>query len=185
MHLHYHKKNFFWFKGLNIKRINKIIKELEVTNKPKTDIINGDNRKLVICNQKKLFLTNLYIGRYIKRIMDFIELKENLKIIPIDAYSPLSYSVLDENDEGLKIHCDTSYVNTYIEPRYFGCNIYLNNDYEGGELIFPLMNLKIKPELGDLLTYRSNMEFPHYVKKVTSGKKWILQGYFRIRGDSE
>jgi hypothetical protein len=185
MYLHYHKENFFWFKGLNVKRNNKITKELIITNDLRTDVVNGDRRKNIEIDDDKCFLSNLYVGKYIKKLMNYIEEKENTKITPINQDFPLLYSVLDKNDEGLKIHCDTTLIDTSFHPRYFGCNIYLNDDYEGGELVFPLMNLKIKPEPGDMLSYRSNMQFLHYVRKVTSGQKWILQGYFRIRGDDE
>ena len=184
MYLHYHKNNFYWFKGLNIKRVSKLLSNLEISDEYISNIENGDNRKKLKYDKNNLFLLNLYIGKSINKFIDFYAQK-NIRLYPIDQKFPLTFSCMTEKDNGLKLHCDTSLINTNFDPRYFGCNIYLNDDYFGGELVFPFMDLKIKPEPGDLITYRSNIEFPHYVKKVTQGQKWLLQGYFRIRGDYE
>jgi hypothetical protein len=185
MYLHYHKNNFYWFKGLNVKRIIKMISSFEITDKLISYVEHSDKRKIVKSNFDDLFLINLFAGNNIVKLLSFYKDK-NINLIPINQKFPLTISCLTEdNNYGLDLHCDTTGINTYREPRYFGCNIYLNDDYNGGELIFPLMNLKIKPEIGDLITYRSDIQFPHYVKKVTYNKKWLLQGYFRPRGENE
>jgi hypothetical protein len=184
MHLHYYKDNFYWFKGLNVKRIFNLISDLQISDEYITDYEHGDRRKLVIYDKDIWFLLNLYSSNYIKKLMTFY-LDKSINLFPINQRFPLSLSCMTENDYGLKLHYDTTKINTNNNPRYIGCNIYLNDNYEGGELIFPFMDLKIKPESGDLITYRSDAQFPHYVKKVTQNKKWLLQGYFRPRGEHE
>ena len=182
MHLHYHKNNFYWFKGLNVKRITNMIPKFKISNELVTNMENGDKRHLILYDNEIFFLVNLFISRNLNKFLNIYKENNNNndELFPLNPKFPLSVSCLSENDiDGLKLHCDTSNVNTTDLPRYFGCNIYLNNNYDGGELIFPFMDLKIKPESGDLIAYKSNIEFPHYVKKVTKGYKWLLQGYFR------
>lgn len=51
---------------------------------------------------------------------------------------------------------------------------YPNDDYEGGELTFPKLNLKIKPQAGDLYVFPSTYLFSHRAEKVISGKKYSI-----------
>lgn len=51
---------------------------------------------------------------------------------------------------------------------------YPNDDYEGGELYFPKLNLNIKPEAGDLYIFPSTYLFSHVAKPVTSGRKYSI-----------
>jgi hypothetical protein len=57
-----------------------------------------------------------------------------------------------------------------LEPDYSAI-LYLNNKYQGGEIEFPLQNLKIKPNPGTLIFFRGDMNFPHLVNKVESGER--------------
>jgi predicted 2-oxoglutarate/Fe(II)-dependent dioxygenase YbiX len=52
--------------------------------------------------------------------------------------------------------------------------IYLNDDYEGGELEFPDWSCKFKPKAGTLIAFPSYIEFSHKVHPVTSGKRYNL-----------
>lgn len=57
---------------------------------------------------------------------------------------------------------------------------YLNEDYEGGELIFPDYELSIKPEAGTLITFPTNSMYQHAVNKVESGTRYnIALRWFR------
>ena len=50
--------------------------------------------------------------------------------------------------------------------------MYLNDDYEGGELFFPYFQLKFKPEAGDIVLFPSTYIFAHAALPVTSGTKY-------------
>jgi len=52
--------------------------------------------------------------------------------------------------------------------------IYLNDDYEGGELEFPDWSCKFKPKAGTMIAFPSYIEFSHRVHPVTSGKRYNL-----------
>jgi hypothetical protein len=49
---------------------------------------------------------------------------------------------------------------------------YPNDDYEGGELYFPKLNINIKPEKGDLYIFPSAYLFSHIAMPVRSGTKY-------------
>jgi 2OG-Fe(II) oxygenase superfamily len=51
---------------------------------------------------------------------------------------------------------------------------YPNDDYEGGELYFPKINLNIKPEAGDLYIFPSTYLFSHKAMPVISGTKYSI-----------
>lgn len=53
-------------------------------------------------------------------------------------------------------------------------NLYLNDDFEGGELYFPLRDLSIKPKAGQLVFFPGGHEYIHGVKTVASGYRYVL-----------
>jgi hypothetical protein len=59
--------------------------------------------------------------------------------------------------------------------------IYLNDDYEGGEIEFPNFNLKIKPKSGTLILFPSNYAYGHIAHPVTSGTKYVIVTWLHDR----
>jgi hypothetical protein len=57
---------------------------------------------------------------------------------------------------------------------------YLNDDFAGGELVFPELNVIIAPKPGLLVSFPSNHEFVHAVPKVLSGKRYSLPVWFTL-----
>jgi hypothetical protein len=53
------------------------------------------------------------------------------------------------------------------EIRY-GCVIYLNDDYEGGEIVYPDLDIEIKPKANSLVLHPGNVD--HLVNPVKPGK---------------
>lgn len=52
--------------------------------------------------------------------------------------------------------------------------LYLNDDYEGGELVFPNQHITIKPKAGMLVAFPSNHHFVHGVNPVTKGTRYAM-----------
>jgi hypothetical protein len=52
--------------------------------------------------------------------------------------------------------------------------IYLNSDYEGGEIEFSNFNIKIKPKSGTLILFPSNYAYGHIAHPVISGTKYVI-----------
>jgi hypothetical protein len=53
--------------------------------------------------------------------------------------------------------------------------LYINDDYEGGEIHFSNENVTIKPEAGSVVIFPSNLS--HEVKTVISGNRYMTQTY--------
>lgn len=62
--------------------------------------------------------------------------------------------------------------------RNMSCIIFLNNDYEGGELVFKDQasdeELEIKVQPGRMILWPSNFLFPHKVKEVKKGIRYSI-----------
>lgn len=56
--------------------------------------------------------------------------------------------------------------------------LYLNNDYEGGEIVFPKQGIELKPFSGSIIIYPSNEEYSHYSKIITSGSKYTFNTFW-------
>jgi hypothetical protein len=83
-----------------------------------------------------------------------------------EYYNALKYK------EGTEYH--THYDGCTSTQRHISCILYLNDDYDGGELEFPNFNLKIKPEAGMFLMFPSNFAYAHTAKPVKKGTKYAL-----------
>lgn len=68
------------------------------------------------------------------------------------------------------------------------CLFYLNDDYEGGEISFAILNdsntaiidyFEYKPKQGDVLIFPSKDPFFHGVKPITKGNKYIIRTYWQ------
>lgn len=65
-----------------------------------------------------------------------------------------------------------------ISSRVLSVLLYLNDDYEGGEIEFKHSNLKFKPEAGSVLFFPSNFLYVHEVYPVTKGPRYALPNWY-------
>ena len=79
----------------------------------------------------------------------------------------------------LKAHTDQ-----YTDPSIrYATIIYINDDYNGGEIFFTNKNLELKPKPGSLLIFPGNDEFNHGVRHVQSGPiRYVLVGFIKEKG---
>jgi len=66
--------------------------------------------------------------------------------------------------------------------RKFGTVIYLNDDYEGGEIYYPQYGIEVKPKAGCLIMHRGSSDQLHGIKEVTSGVRYAIPAFW---GDEE
>lgn len=59
---------------------------------------------------------------------------------------------------------------------------FLNDDFAGGELFFPLLDLVIPPQAGTLVCFPSDHNYIHGVKPVTSGHRYTVVTWMRVKG---
>ena len=79
-----------------------------------------------------------------------------------------------EKDNHYDYHVDS----IFFTQRTLSSILFLNNDYEGGELSFKNTfnddEISIKPTPGTLLVWPSNILFPHAVKPVKKGIRYTI-----------
>jgi predicted 2-oxoglutarate/Fe(II)-dependent dioxygenase YbiX len=69
-----------------------------------------------------------------------------------------------------------------IFDRDFSLLIYLNDDYEGGELVFPIQKLTIKPKAYQAVFFPSSIRFSHGAKKLLTGKRYAFVSWLTAVG---
>lgn len=90
----------------------------------------------------------------------FVEIPQFSRWLPGDALDP---------PHADNCHPDGS-PNTSPQ-RSHGAIIYLNEDFEGGELFYPNFNLVIKPKRGMLALHGADLKFLHGVKEVSHDRR--------------
>jgi predicted 2-oxoglutarate/Fe(II)-dependent dioxygenase YbiX len=105
---------------------------------------------------------------------------EHLKPIyqePIKHVEPPQFLRYDV-DEHYDCHNDSeSWVNgrlARVVERDVSVLLYLNDDYEGGQIEFTQLGLTLKPKRGMLLAFPSYLEFEHKVHPVTRGTRYTV-----------
>jgi hypothetical protein len=64
------------------------------------------------------------------------------------------------------------------EVRVCTAIFYINDDYEGGELVFPEQGLVLRPKPGQVVVTPATEEFPHYVEPVTKGIRYAVRCFY-------
>lgn len=92
--------------------------------------------------------------------------KHNVYHLFHEGYNILKYSGGQEYKE----HFD----GTTDSGRSISAILYLNDDYEGGELEFPYFDLRFKPVGGSIYLFPSNFAYAHIAHPVTNGTKYAI-----------
>lgn len=89
------------------------------------------------------------------------------------------------------LHADNSHLDGTPyhddEELEYSALLYLNNggiDYDGGEIIFPLQNIKISPQAGTVIFFRGDTSHPHQVLRVKSGNRKNIVLFFAKSGNT-
>lgn len=59
---------------------------------------------------------------------------------------------------------------------------YLNDDFEGGDFIFPDLKVRVRPEPGMMICFPSNHYYKHGVEPVTRGKRYSIVCWAKVKG---
>jgi len=94
---------------------------------------------------------------------------EHFRLPPLGYWAPLNFVKYDLG-EHIEVHSDHGYSHICV----LSCVGYINDNYEGGELFFDKLNLKIKPKAGDLYLYPSTYLYSHASLPITSGTKYSI-----------
>jgi predicted 2-oxoglutarate/Fe(II)-dependent dioxygenase YbiX len=61
--------------------------------------------------------------------------------------------------------------------------LYLNDDFSGGELSFPLFNYTYRPRPGDLLFFPSDFRYRHQAHPVSAGLRYVVVSWAAYRDE--
>ena len=105
--------------------------------------------------------------------------------VPYATRFEISEMLYHEEYGCIKYATGTEYKSHYDSGTQMGriisALVYLNDDYEGGELEFPSFGIKIKPKAGMLILFPSNFAYRHIAHPVKSGTKYALVTWIRDR----
>jgi hypothetical protein len=90
--------------------------------------------------------------------------------VGISSYEAFNFVKYEGAGTHFKIHADHG--PTYVSTT--SIVVYLNDDYEGGELWFPRFDLTIKPKAGDIVVFPSTYIYEHASQDMISGTKYSV-----------
>jgi predicted 2-oxoglutarate/Fe(II)-dependent dioxygenase YbiX len=65
--------------------------------------------------------------------------------------------------------------------RDFSGIFYLNDDYEGGEIVFKNLDLSIKPKKGMFVGFKANDEYTHQVMPIKNTDRYTIAVWYSKR----
>lgn len=66
-------------------------------------------------------------------------------------------------------------------PDYdIGSILYLNDNYDGGSIYFPIQQMELKPKKHSLIFFPGDSNFPHGVRCVSRGERYTIPNFWKI-----
>ena len=131
------------------------------------------------------------IKKKVKERLDFV-VKHHLGD-RFELCEELSFLCYDETNSGhFNRHTDNAYWDNgeflFTSPRRKLTTVtYLNDDYEGGEIVFDTVHypngdvFNHKIPKGSMVMFPSDLRFPHEVKPVTKGCRYSIVGWYDFK----
>ena len=77
----------------------------------------------------------------------------------------------------MPLHNDSG-INNYFHYRKYASLLYLNDDYDGGEICIPELNFKHKPKAGQLVSF-PGIKYSHSVNKIERNPRYTSVCWFK------
>lgn len=110
----------------------------------------------------------------------FYEVEQRYKKLFNEEVDPGNFDFIDnkaiyraESEDDMPPHFDWAGNNMV---RY-GIVIYINDNYSGGEIYYPKLNITIKPKKGSMVIHPSTIQYMHGVKKVNYGTRYSMANF--------
>jgi hypothetical protein len=114
-------------------------------------------------------LISIWKDSYTAQIDPVEDYRKMFGLAPLKYWEAFNFVKYGE-DQHFQVHSDHGY--SYIST--LSSVGYINDNYEGGELWFDKINLKIKPKAGDLYLFPSSYIYSHSAMPVKSGVKYSI-----------
>lgn len=124
--------------------------------------------------------TNLFYWNYIKKEIERLYIFYKIKFPKITSSKINQIDLLKYTEGGKYVihtdhHSDT--------PRHLSMILNLNNDYEGGDLIFTDQKEKeikrCKLDKGSVVFFPSNFMYPHSIEPITKGTRYSIVAWLQ------
>lgn len=147
----------------------------------------------VVCWKNKNIYTNWV---YLFDILDK-KAKKNIEIYFDQFVDTLKYNDIYLEGFGIsrqksgdydRYHYDTNIVveNNSIKIRPFVFLIYLNENFKGGQLIFPSQKKIVEPKEGKIIIFPCSYMYPHKVASISEGDRFSLRlNYYLKKSDTD
>ena len=154
---------------------HKARKNLSIISGVNTDIRKVKGYHLNFDSPTNLFYWN-YIKNEIERTYAFYKAKfPQMRSTKINQIDLLKYSAGGKYE----IHTD----NNTTTPRHLSVIINLNDDYEGGDLIFTDQKekeiKKLKLDKGSIVFFPSDFMYPHSIQPITRGTRYSIVSWLQ------
>ena len=163
--------------------IKKIIPLINHKAKKNMRIATGVNKKIRKVKGYRLNFdnpTNIFYWNYIKKEIEKVYTFYKAKFPKMSSSKINQIDLLKYNSGGkYEIHTD-HYTNT---PRHLSIIINLNDNYEGGDLIFTdqknFETKRLKLSAGSIVFFPSNFMYPHTIEPVTKGTRYSIVAWLQ------
>jgi hypothetical protein len=119
----------------------------------------------------------LIVKDIVKRSIEIYE--DRYEKDPNIEYINLGTVVTMRSGVGLEVHSDDGpSLNKNIATPH-GMVLYLNDDYEGGEIYYPDLKIAIKPKIGSLVIHPGTPDYSHGVLPVSSGIRYSSTAFVK------
>jgi len=161
----------------------KIIDLIKIKSTKKLTVIDGVNKNIRDVNGYTLTFdtpTNIFYFNLIKKEIMKLYLHYKAKFPQLRSEKLNQIDLLKYNVGGKY----TTHVDQFTtEPRHLSIIINLNEDYEGGDLMFTNQKgeeiKKIKLKTGSVIFFPSNFMYPHSIKPITKGIRYSIVAWLQ------
>lgn len=186
------ESNIYYYKNIvknpkafveEIERLDSLLQESSQISKwqiwkaSDTDRVYGSYKNALFSNSKDTTDVDrrcAYVSDIIKKIADFCSKDFCEKTNIEQGFLPDPFSIRKYNtDVSMGQHTDSGDNNGILTPT-ISMVMYLNDDYDGGEINFINQNISIKPEAGSLILFPSHEPYLHDPRPVLKGNKYMI-----------
>lgn len=120
----------------------------------------------------KIYVVNVDVDPELRRHLDSIQKKLYNYFKYQETIQAIGGIHRIRQNRRMEAHTDINENKIYNLPIQYGCVIYLNDDYLGGEINYPDIGLSIKPKKGSLIVHKA--KYLHEILEVKSGTRYML-----------
>ena len=129
-----------------------------------------DNKQLLCHPQDPIRRVAESLETGINAIMD--DFRGRYSIVPLISH----HTVLLRYEAGNKFH---NHIDDHPKfPRVVSLSMFLNDEFDGGELEFKEFGLKIKPKAGEIVVFSSGFPYMHQVHPITKGIRYAVVKWY-------